>query len=445
MYYIIETQEQLKKFKSYDFSRCIVDVVTNNDHWHLVLSHISLVYIRPFKSRAGFIIPINHSESTGLEYSDIEPLISQQIGQIYAIDAKRLRYFFKRKKAVFCLKTAYYLKEGQAFPENTYDTTAYRFFMSKYEDSEDINTIIPIAKHYEKLEAASVQLKKHVSVIDEPYYDLYSDVAVKVFSTIEKAGVSVDSKEFSSHFSLKVPAASYNKDRVHTQYNLYTATGRPSNSFNGVNFAALNKENNSRRSFIPKNDYFVEFDYSSYHLKILCKLINYEFQDEDIHTHIAKFYFEKDSISEKEYSEGKQLTFKLLYTESNIKEVDKIPFFNKVREFKHSLWEKYRIDKYIPSFRSGRPLKHIDSITQILPYILQNYETERNIEVLSKILHYLRGKKTKLVLYCYDSFLFDYAKEDGKEILCNIAEILEDEGYSTSFKYGKNYNDLKYK
>lgn len=442
MYYIIETQEQLKKFKSYDFSRCIVDVVTNNDHWHLVLSHISLVYIRPFKSRAGFIIPINHSESTGLEYSDIEPLISQQIGQIYAIDAKRLRYFFRRKKAVFCLKTAYYLKEGQAFPENTYDTTAHRFFMSKYEGLESINTIIPIAKHYEKLEAMSVKLKKHVAVIDEPYYDLYADVAVKVFSSIEKSGISVDPKEFDGSFSLKVPAASYYKDRVYTSYNIYTATGRPSNSFNGVNFAALNKENNSRKSFIAKNDYFIEFDYSSYHLKILCKLINYEFQDEDIHTHIAKFYFEKDTISEKEYSEGKQLTFKLLYTESNIKEVDRIPFFTKVREFKHSLWEKYKIDKYILSPRSGRPLKNIDSITQILPYVLQNYETERNIEVLKKLISYLRGKKTKLVLYCYDSFLFDYSKEDGKELLCNIAEILEDEGYATSFKYGKDYSNL---
>lgn len=444
MYYIIETQEQLKKFKSYDFSRCIVDIVTNNDHWHPILSHISLVYIRPFKSRAGFVIPINHSESTGLEYSDIEPLISQQIGQIYAIDAKRIRYFFKRKKAVFCLKTAYYLNEGGAFSEDSYCTTAHRFFMSKYEDLEDINTIIPIAKHYEKLEAISVKLKKHVSVIDEPYYDLYSDTAVKVFSAIEKAGVPVDQKEFESNFSLKVSAASYRKDRVFTQYNLYTATGRPSNSFNGVNFAALNKENNSRRSFVSKNDYLIEFDYSSYHLKILCKLINYEFQDEDIHTHIAKFYFGKDKVSEKEYNEGKQLTFKLLYTESAIKEVEGIPFFTKVREFKHSLWERYKIDKYIPSFRSGRPLKNIDSITQILPYVLQNYETERNIEVLRKITHYLIGKKTKLILYCYDSFLFDYSKEDGKELLCIIAEILEDEGYTTSFKYGKNYNELKH-
>lgn len=443
MYYIVETSEQLDKFRKYDFSRCIVDIVTNNDHWHLFLSHISLVYIKPFKSRAGFILPITHSESTGLQYKDIEPIISQQIGQIYAVDAKRLRYFFKRKKAVFCLKTAYYLKEGQAYSESTHDTAAHRFFMSRYESLEEVNTIIPISKHYEKLEAISSQLKKCSAIIDEPYYDLYADAAVKVFLSIEKNGVSINTSDFKSYFSLKTPEASLTENKVYTHYNMYTATGRPSNAFNGVNFAALNKDNNSRKSFIASNDYFIEFDYSSYHLKILCDLIDYKFEDADIHTHLAKYYFEKEVISEQEYSEGKQLTFKLLYTESKVKEVDNVPFFKKVREFKRKLWEKYKIDGFILSFKSGRPLKNIDSITQLLPYILQNYETERNIEVLKKVISYLAKKKTKLVLYCYDSFLFDYSKEDGKELLCNIAEILEEGGYSTSFKYGKNYNELK--
>ena len=36
----------------------------------------------------------------------------------------------------------------------------------------------------------------------------------------------------------------------YTEYNLYTSTGRPSNKFGGVNFAALNKEDGSRNSFV---------------------------------------------------------------------------------------------------------------------------------------------------------------------------------------------------
>lgn len=443
MYYIIETRAQLAKFSDYDFSKCILDVVPNNDHWHLHLSYVCLLYIKPFKSRAGFILPITHTESPGLFYKDVIDLVTEKIDVAYVIDAKRFNYYFKSKKHFYCLKTAYYLKEGTAFSESSYDTAAHKFFYSRHENLEDINTIIPIAKHYEKLETICNVLKKYTEVTKEPYYSLYSKDAVRIFNKIEKAGILVDKDILLQNFSFKNEKASYFDNKVYTSYNIFTITGRPSNSFNGINFAALAKENNSRKAFLPSNDYFVEFDYSSYHLRILCSLIKYSFDDSDIHTHLAKFYFEKEDITKEEYAEGKQLTFKLLYTESAVSELEEIPFFIKVREFKRNLWEQYKKNGYINSFYSGRPLKNIDSITQVLPHILQNYETERNISVLNKILFLLRDKESKLVLYCYDSFLFDYSKKDGKSLLCSITDILEEGGYSTSTKYGKNYNDLK--
>lgn len=443
MYYIIETQEQLSKFKSYDFSKCIVDVIPNNDHWHLHLSYVCLLYIRPFKSKSGFILPITHSESTGISYEDAAALISNQIGQIYAVDINRVQYYFKKNTGLFCLKTAYYLKEGVSLSESTYDTTAHRFFNNRYGGMEDINLIIPISKHYEKVEAISTVLKKYVEVTTEDYFHTYSVTGPKVFRAIERNGIKVDKIEFAKHFVLKHELASFQEDIVYTSYNLFTSTGRPSNAFNGVNFAALGKENKSRKSFIPRNGVFVEFDYASYHLKILCNLINYEFDDTDIHTHLAKYYFDTSTVTPEQYAEGKQLTFKLLYTDSNIIELEDMPFFIRVKEFKHMLWNKYKKDGHINSFLSGRPLKNIDTITQMLPYVLQNYETERNITVLSKIHPLLNRKKSKLVLYCYDSFLFDYSTSDGAQLLEDITAILEDGGYNTSIKYGKNYNDLK--
>jgi hypothetical protein len=442
MYYIIETSEQLEKFKTYDFSTCFVDIITNNDNWHLSLSSACLLYIRPLKSRAGFILPLSHNEGFIIHYEDILAVMNDKVGIFYAIDAKRFRYYYSTKKPVYCLKTAYYLKEGTAFSESSYDTTAHKFLCSRYDDIENINAVIPISKHYEKLENIVSALKSYLPVTKESYFDLYSNKANKVFYFIERLGIHVDESEMNSHFSLKIPKASFLDGSLYSSYNFFTSTGRPSNSFNGINFAALNKENNSRKTFIPRNDYYVEFDYSSYHLKILCNIIDYKFEDQDIHTHLAKFYFEKNNISPEEYSEAKQLTFKLLYTESNLDEIKSIPFFVKVKELKHLLWNKYKKDGKINSLYSGRPLKNIDSITQILPHILQNYETERNIDILSDIIYALKDKVTKLVLYCYDSFLFDFSKKDGKETLCLITDILERGGYKTSFKYGKNYKDL---
>ena len=46
-------------------------------------------------------------------------------------------------------------------------------------------------------------------------------------------------------------------------------TTRPSNKFNGVNYAALNKDNGCRKSFIPRNDKFIELDIGAYHPTLL--------------------------------------------------------------------------------------------------------------------------------------------------------------------------------
>ena len=54
-----------------------------------------------------------------------------------------------------------------------------------------------------------------------------------------------------------------------------TTTGRPSNSFGTVNFAALPPE--KRKAFIPENDYLVEFDFDAYHLRLIGNLVGFDF------------------------------------------------------------------------------------------------------------------------------------------------------------------------
>ena len=52
-------------------------------------------------------------------------------------------------------------------------------------------------------------------------------------------------------------------------------------------------------------------------------------------------------------------------------------------------------------------------------------ETELNVKKILKVQDYLLNKNTKLVLYGYDSFLFDFSKQDGVETLKEIKRILE--------------------
>jgi len=73
-------------------------------------------------------------------------------------------------------------------------------------------------------------------------------------------------------------------------------------------------------------------------------------------------------------------------------------------------------------------------------YVMQNLETSRNILILKKVLDFLEDKKTKVALYTYDAILFDFSKEDGKELLETLETLLsQNNSYPVKFKYSKDY------
>ena len=79
---------------------------------------------------------------------------------------------------------------------------------------------------------------------------------------------------------------------------------------------------------------------------------------------------------------------------------------------------------------------------KLLNYLIQAFETEHNIKTIISIQQYLYKKRTKLVLYGYDSFLFDISNKDGNETLNDIKNILEQDKFLTKSKRGMNYGDM---
>jgi len=76
---------------------------------------------------------------------------------------------------------------------------------------------------------------------------------------------------------------------------------------------------------------------------------------------------------------------------------------------------------------------------KLMNYLMQSLETSRNVLILKDVLRYLQNKKTKVVLYTYDSLLFDFSKEDGKDTLEELQNILESgKKYPVKFKYSKD-------
>lgn len=444
MFYLIESKEQLDKFSEYNLDRCFLEVIHFNPQCHHNLSPVSLVYLKPFRSRAGFIFCIDHTEGFKLDIDDVWSLISKKTNQIFVNDGKKAFAYPLPHDRVFCLKTAKYLMSEDTYDESKYNTAAHSYFYQRYPLRQDINRLIPISKHYEKCENMFKDVKLKDEWFKSKYFRFYNHIGNYVFSEIERQGITIDKSNLDEHFKLKNDSFSIDDNgKIYTQYNLFTQTGRPSNKFNGINFAGMDKSNGSREFIVPGNDMLIEFDYSSYHLRILCEIIGFEFEEDDIHTSLAKLYFDTDIITDEQYEISKGITFKIIYTEAPFKDYEKIPFIARVREFKDESWETFQNKGYVESWISKRPITNISNKTKILPYLLQNYETERNILILNDLVSYLQSKKTKLILYTYDSFLFDYDKSDSKATLHEIETILEQGGFKTSCTYGKNYATMQ--
>ncbi len=69
-------------------------------------------------------------------------------------------------------------------------------------------------------------------------------------------------------------------------------------------------------------------------------------------------------------------------------------------------------------------------------------ETANNVLILYDIFKILRGKNTKLVLYVYDSFLFD-VDEDETEVIEQIKQVFNKYKLQVKTKKGINYHELK--
>ncbi len=266
-------------------------------------------------------------------------------------------------------------------------------------------------------------------------YKQYNEEVVVAFTSIEKHGVKVVDN-ICDIFDIRVKKH-ISDGKLYSNYNLTTSTGRPSNAFGTVNFAALN--NAQRRAFVPKNDLLVEYDYDAYHLRLIGDFIGYKFPQASVHEYLASFYGST-------YEESKQITFKLLYGGISDKITKSIPFFRKIKDYINEKWSEYNLNKFVSTDIYNRKLtqnNHQDmNRNKLFNYLIQAYETERNIKTIIELQKYLYDKHSTLVLYGYDSFTLDFNKKDGVDLLKQVKKILEQKRYSTKVKAGVNLGEM---
>jgi len=416
MYWLIEDQNKIDILCQIKHEVAYVEVIPTSHNLHPVENDVCALYIRPKEDTKGYIIPINHSETINSTIEDCLRVLNS-IKYIYVRDKKEFLHYF-------CLKHCY-----QPSPSpHTYIpqlTQAHTHIYNKYPNSTNLNTIVPIVKHYEVCEENFANFN---SIRINPFYNK----AAIVFNQLERAGIKVDQTKFEQYFDKEV------NEFIYTQYNLNTLTTRPSNAFGGINFSTLNKENGERECFIPRNDIFIEMDISAYHPTLLANLLHYNFECDDIHMAFAQMY-------RVDYAKAKEITFKQLYG-GIWKEYRELEFFKQVQAYVDDLWDTFNYGGYIKCPVSDHSFikSEMEDMNpqKLLNYVLQNLETANNVLILWDIFKILRGKNTKLVLYVYDSFLFDVDK-DEIEVIEQIMQVFKEKKLQVKIKTGTNYNNIK--
>lgn len=391
----------------------------------------SIQQLESLYDRTLFVYPVLQDSKRHRIESDIIALVM--------IDVNTKETFSVSKShpdGLFQVKDYYFLDDCKVFSYDTilfkyagYETDRFTDVQMQYylQTNKSCNFETPtIINHYTRylsdcgVLGSLVSLPKHESIA----YDLFTRVFVEEkqpglvfyqqrllssFYMIEKNGIQIDSTSFEERFGKSFSRVG---DKSYTQYNYYTTTGRPSNRFDGINFAALNKEDGTRECFKSRfeDGKLVEIDFNAYHPRLIASLVGYDFGTDDVYEHLAKHYNNTDDPTKAQITSAKEATFRQIYGGIS-KQYMHVPFFKAASNLARQLWIYGNEHGYIESPISGRRLilanyQDISEYT-LFNYFIQMYETEFNVLMLQPILLGLIGRQTKPILYTYDSILFD--------------------------------------
>jgi hypothetical protein len=417
VFWLIENKSQLNEFCHKGFKEAFVEIIPYSPFTHPSQNSICAIYVRPVRDVKGYLLPIFHTEVQENLFEDQVYRLLKGLDKIYCRDKKEFLHYFPFKQLVDITLTS---------PTYIQPTQAHEFIYKTYKSRKDVNILVPIVKHYEYCESIFEELEH---LIGQPVNEFYNHKASWMFYAIEQAGLTVDIPLYEQYFEQDTEGV------VYTQYNFKTLTTRPSNTFNGINYAALNKENGCRKAFIPRNSNLVEFDIGAYHPTLLSKLVGYDFGGVDIYSHFSQIYG-------MDRQDAKILTLQQLYG-GILPQYEDLEFFKKVKVYVDDLWEEFNNSGQVIVPISGYCFKKdkLENMNpqKLLNYVIQNLETAYNVGILWDVFKIIKNKKTKLVLYTYDSFLLDWS-DDERNVLTEIQKIFKKYKLNIKVAHGISYD-----
>lgn len=439
--------ESYKKFiASCLYADFIMWAIPSDEFIHPCTTDVSVVFIKQVMSGETFCIAFNHP--------DLNPIVDKETfikdlnetrSKKWVVDKKLFLQLLPGIKDLLDFNLWKHLQTGEIIDKQSIETAAHKFIYRSKRDGGDLNKVVPLLKHKEMFEKiCDIYYQTDTNLLDDGYQK-ENEIILETLTELESNGIYVNEQCFKQHFTANINP----NGLVYSQYNIYTSTGRPSNHFDGVNYAALNKDDGARSCFVSRygdEGTMVLIDYSAFHPRIICNLVDFPMPiEEDIYKYLGKLYFHRE-VNEYDMEEIKSITMRQLY--GGVEEqYEGIKYFNNLKVFKDRYWEKFSEDGFVwtPIYRRIISSDHLKEANKnkLFNYILQATETEISMTAVQWVNEYLRDKKTKAVLYTYDSLLFDFYKGDGLETLNKIMMIMKmGNRFPIKIYMGDSYNTL---
>ena len=398
-----------------------IDKVYVHPIWESVSVHphndgLSLLYIYDIEGDRELVINLNNidNHTTTLEKFNFD------FNECYVYDNKSLLNHLSLDNSVDASLIKYLQSNSQL---KSTPTPTHTFYERRFSSFKGVNNLIPISKHIETIRDIRNEFLSYYDLgWDSDCVKKFENFYIKPLHLVEQNGIkTTNGMEW-------------------TQYHPFTTTSRPSNNFGGVNYAALNKDDGSRDRFISRFDggKLVQFDYDAYHPRIIGKMVDEPIpMDVSGHQTLADMYGVP-------YNDSKAITFRQLYGGVQ-SEYLHIPLFSKVSHKIDKMWMEFNRRGYVTT-PLGRKLSKSNlkdmNANKLFNYMLQATETELNMKILSKVMDFLKDKRSKMVLYTYDSYLLDIHSDDFNS-LQNLKILIEGNGFPTKIEIGDRYSEMK--
>ena len=443
---VIDSESQFEALISHINSDWIVIPIMLDHKKHPALNSLCLLYFYVIDSNEEFVLIVDHFDSIfSVTLEKIFPLFLYE-NKKYVFHKKDLLFYIPNQVNTYDLDIKAYLNSNEVIPVE--NTPSQEFFYRKFHQFTQLNKLVPLYNLIDYCSQIKDNALPFVNKKDDISLVNYNEVIIPVIHSIESAGLFYDKKIFQEFYPQK--KLILNQDYLYTQYNLFTSTGRPSNKFGGINYAALNKENGIRKMFISRfglNGELVEFDFDAYHLQLIANEIGFKFPTEmNIHEYLGRIYFGKDKLSEDEYLQSKQISFRLLYGGID-KDFEQIDFFYEVNKYINKFFGELKKNTYIntPVFKRRFDVTNMEDFNKYKTwnYLIQLLETEQSFYLMDKLSQKIKDFKSKLMLYTYDSFLFDIVLDEKEELIKIVNETMQTHNFRLKVKTGINYHELK--